>query len=63
MKGKPCMRALYEADSPDEGSPGRFASLRSVQGAASLAPLMWLTLSASDEEQSVYTNNFPWTAD
>lgn len=47
------MRALCEADSPDIHCPGCFASLRSVQGAASLAPLMWLTLPASDGKQSV----------
>ena len=37
------MRALCEADSPDDGSPGCFASLCSVQGAAPLAPLMRLS--------------------
>ena len=31
--------ALCEADSPDFNRPGCFASLRSVQGAAPLAPL------------------------
>ena len=42
------MRALCEANSPDDGSPGCFASLRSVQGAAPLAPLMRLSLPALD---------------
>lgn len=32
------MRAPYEADSSDDGSPGWFTSLRSAQGAAPLAP-------------------------
>ena len=53
------MRALCEADSPDDGSPGCFASLRSVQGTASLAPLMLLSLPASDGKQSVCTDSFP----
>lgn len=53
------MRALCEADSPDDGSPGCFASLRSVQGAAPLAPLMRLSLPALDGKQSVCTDSFP----
>ncbi|HJB25425.1 MAG TPA: hypothetical protein H9662_02265 [Firmicutes bacterium] len=53
------MRALCEADSPDDGSPGCFPSLRSVQGAAPLAPLMRLSLPTSDGKQSVCTDSFP----
>lgn len=34
------MCALCKVDSSDDGSPGCFASLRFVQGAAPLAPLM-----------------------
>lgn len=40
IQGKPCMRALCEADSPYDGSPGCFVSLYSVYGTASLVPLM-----------------------
>lgn len=53
------MRAPYAADSSDDGSPGWFASLRSVQGAAPLAPLMRLSVPASDGKQSVCIDSFP----
>ena len=59
IQGNPCMRALCEANSPDDGNPGCFASLRSVQGAAPLAPLMRLSLSALGGKQSVCTDSFP----
>ena len=45
------MCALCEADSPDIHCPGCFASLRFVQGAASLAPLMWLTLIIENDKR------------
>ena len=45
------MRALCEADSPDNDCPGCFASLRSVQGAVPLAPLMRLSLQIENLEQ------------
>lgn len=59
IQGKPCMRTLCEADSPDNECPGCFASLRSVQGAVPLAPLMRLSLTALDGKQSVCTDSFP----
>ena len=59
IQGKPCMRALCEADSPDVGSPGCFASLRSVQGAAPLAPLMRLSLPALDGKTICSHRQFP----
>jgi len=39
IQGQALYRALCEADSPDSKCPGCFASLRSEQGAAPLAPL------------------------
>lgn len=59
IQGNPCMRALCEANSPDDGNPGCFASLRSVQRAAPFAPLMQLSLPALDGKQSVCTDSFP----
>ena len=53
------MRALCEANSLDNGSPGCFASLRSVQGAAPLAPLMQLPLPALDGETICLHRQFP----
>src|SRR5699024_2256533 len=39
IQGQALYRALCEADCPDSKCPGCFASLRSEQGAAPLAPL------------------------
>ena len=49
--------ALCEADSPDDGSPGCFASLRSEQGAAPLATLARLSLPTLQRKQSADADN------
>ena len=53
------MCELCEANSPDDGSSGCFASLRSIQGAAPLAPLIRLSLPALEGKTICLYRQFP----